>query len=77
MRTLIEITLTDKDGGTHLHMRHSGFPDAATRDSHDSGWQSVFNNLSDYVDAEGSAGTLTVYAIAQQESAKPAAFSVE
>jgi glutathione S-transferase len=61
VRTLIEITLTDKDGGTHLHMRHSGFPDAATRDSHNMGWQSVFNNLSDYVDAEGSAGTLTVY----------------
>lgn len=61
LRTLIEVTLTDKDGGTHLHMRHSGFPDAAIRDSHDSGWQSVFNNLSDYLDPDGSAGTLTVY----------------
>ncbi|MBV8272970.1 MAG: SRPBCC domain-containing protein [Cupriavidus sp.] len=60
-RTLIEVTLTDKDGGTLLHMRHSGFPDAASRDSHTSGWQSVFNRLSDYVDAEGSAGTVTVY----------------
>lgn len=60
-RTLIEVTLTDENGGTLLHMRHSGFPDTATRDSHTNGWQSVFNRLSDYVDAEGSAGTVTVY----------------
>ncbi|MCP6390806.1 SRPBCC domain-containing protein, partial [Klebsiella pneumoniae] len=60
-RTLIEVTLTDQDGGTRLHMRHSGFPDEPTRDSHNGGWQSVFNRLSDYLDPEGSAGTLTVY----------------
>ncbi|WP_296227312.1 SRPBCC domain-containing protein [Ralstonia sp. UBA689] len=60
-RTLIEVTLTDQDGGTRLHMRHSGFPDESTRDSHTGGWQSVFNRLSDYLDPEGSAGTLTVY----------------
>ena len=61
MRTLIEVTLTDKHGGTHLHMRHRGFPDTATRDSHVGGWESVFNNLSDFLDPEGSAGTLTVF----------------
>jgi len=60
-RTLIEVTLTDQDGGTNLHMRHSGFPDEATRDSHAQGWNSVFNRLSDFLDPEGSAGTLTVY----------------
>jgi len=61
VRTLIEVTLTDQDGGTHLHMRHSGFPDEGTRDAHTTGWQSVFNRLNDYLDPEGSAGTLTVY----------------
>jgi len=60
LKTLIEVTLTEQEGGTHLHMRHSGFPDAQTRDSHMGGWQSVFNRLSDYLDPKGSAGTLTV-----------------
>ncbi|WP_455281314.1 SRPBCC domain-containing protein [Cupriavidus necator] len=77
VRTLIEITLTDKDGGTHLHMRHSGFPDTATRDSHVSGWQSVFNNLSDYVDAEGSAGTLTVFGDARSTYVRTVRLALE
>ncbi|QOT80616.1 SRPBCC domain-containing protein [Cupriavidus basilensis] len=60
IKTLIEVTLTAKDGGTHLHMRHSGFPEAGERDSHTGGWQSVFNRLSDFLDPEGSAGSVTV-----------------
>ncbi|HEV3105167.1 MAG TPA: SRPBCC domain-containing protein [Trinickia sp.] len=60
LKTLIEVTLTDEDGGTRLHMRHTGFPDAQTRDSHMGGWQSVFNRLSDYLDPDGSAGTVTL-----------------
>lgn len=60
LKTLIEVTLTEGDNGTHLHMRHSGFPDAQTRDSHMGGWQSVFNRLNDHLDPAGSAGTLTV-----------------
>lgn len=58
--TLIEVTLTAKDGGTALHMRHTGFPDAMLRDGHMAGWHSVFNNLVDYLDPEGSAATVTV-----------------
>ena len=61
LKTLIEVTLTDKDGGTDLHMRHTGFPDTQTRDGHMGGWQSVFNRLNDYLDPEGTAGTVTVY----------------
>ncbi|MGO4810036.1 SRPBCC domain-containing protein [Cupriavidus sp. 2MCAB6] len=60
IKTLIEVTLTEKEGGTRLHMRHSGFPEARERDSHMGGWQSVFNRLSDYLDPAGSAGTVTV-----------------
>jgi len=59
--TLIEVRLTERDGGTTLHMRHTGFPNAQSRDSHRSGWQSVFNRLSDFVDPEGSAGVVAVF----------------
>jgi glutathione S-transferase len=58
--TLIEVTLTARDGGTDMHMRHTGFPDAMLRDGHMSGWHSVFNHLVDYLDPEGSAATITV-----------------
>lgn len=58
--TLIEVTLTEKDGGTQLHMRHTGFPDAAVRDDHHQGWTSVFNRLADYLDPDGSAGSVVV-----------------
>lgn len=61
LKTLIEVTLTDKNGGTDLHMRHTGFPDTLARDGHMGGWQSVFNRLNDYLDPEGTAGTVTVY----------------
>jgi glutathione S-transferase len=42
-------------------MRHTGFPDAQSRDGHTAGWQSVFNRLNDYLNPEGTAGTVTVY----------------
>ena len=58
--TLIEITLTEKDGGTQLHMRHTGFPDAAVRDDHHQGWSSVFNRLVDHLDPDGSAGNVVL-----------------
>lgn len=58
--TLIEVTLTEQDGGTQLHMRHTGFPDAAMRDDHGQGWTSVFNRLVDYLDPDGTAGNVVV-----------------
>jgi len=58
--TLIEVTLTEKDGGTQLHMRHTGFPEAAIRDDHNQGWTSVFNRLADYLDPDGSAGSVVL-----------------
>jgi glutathione S-transferase len=61
--TLIEVRLTPKDGGTSLHMRHTGFPNVQSRDSHRSGWQSVFNRLSDFTDPEGSASTVTLFGV--------------
>ncbi len=60
VETLVEIELLDKDGGTEMRMTHSGFPAAAARDGHNQGWSSTFNRLSDALDPEGSAGTVTL-----------------
>ena len=60
VETLVEIELLDKDGGTEMRMTHSGFPAAAARDGHNQGWSSTFNRLSDALDAQGSAGTVTL-----------------
>jgi glutathione S-transferase len=63
MRTLIEIDLVDKDGGTELRMRHSGFLAADISAAHEHGWTSCFNRLNDLVDPQGSAGTLTLLGV--------------
>lgn len=60
VETLIEVTFAEKDGGTELHMKHTGFPVAAARDGHDQGWKSTLNRLNDYLDPLGTAGTLTL-----------------
>ncbi|AIG02010.1 SRPBCC domain-containing protein [Pseudomonas fluorescens] len=59
-KTLIEVTLTEEKGGTHLHMRHSGFPDTESCDLHKTGWTSVLNHLNDFLDPDGRANTLTL-----------------
>jgi glutathione S-transferase len=58
--TLIEVSLSEKDDGTELHMAHSGFPVAAARDAHRQGWSSTLNRLNDLLDPRGSAGTITL-----------------
>ena len=60
LETLVEVTLNEKDGGTEMLMTHSGFPAAAARDGHNQGWTSTFNRLNDYLDPQGSAGTITL-----------------
>jgi len=60
VETLVEIELLEKDGGTEMRMTHSGFPAAAARDAHDQGWSSTFNRLSDALDPQGSAGTVSL-----------------
>ena len=60
VETLVEVTLTEKDSGTELQMKHSGFPVAAAREGHNQGWMSTFNRLNDYLDPEGMAGTITL-----------------
>ncbi|WP_158813883.1 SRPBCC domain-containing protein [Methylocapsa sp. S129] len=43
--SLIEIDLVDRDGGTLLHMTHSGLPNAAQCASHDRGWAHYLSRL--------------------------------
>lgn len=61
VQTLVEIDLVERDGGTELTLRHTGFPAGAARDAHGVGWHSTLNRLVDHVDARGSAATLTLY----------------
>jgi glutathione S-transferase len=60
VETLIEVDLLERDGGTELRLRHSGFPAGAARDGHQQGWHSTLNHLLDFVDARGTAATLTL-----------------
>ncbi len=60
VETLVEVTLADKDGGTELQMKHSGFPAVMARDAHNNGWSSTFNRLNDYLDPDGMAGTISL-----------------
>ena len=60
LQTLIEIDFVSRDDGTEIRMRHSGFPADAARQGHAGGWNSVFNRLTDLLDPQGSAATLTL-----------------
>lgn len=60
VETLIEVDLLERNGGTELRLRHSGFPAAAARDGHQQGWHSTLNHLVDHVDERGTAATLTL-----------------
>lgn len=43
--SLIEIDLTERDGGTLLQMTHSGLPNAAQCAGHDKGWAHYLGRL--------------------------------
>jgi len=60
METLITVLFTTRDGATEVRMTHSGFPDAALRDSHESGWSGSLNRLMDAHDERGTAASLTL-----------------
>jgi glutathione S-transferase len=60
LETLITVGFSERDGGTELTMTHSGFPDAALRDSHEEGWGSSLNNLCDRLDERGQAASVTL-----------------
>ena len=61
--TLVELELSEQDGGTLLTLRHSGFPAAGARDAHGQGWQSTLTRLTELLDPRGSAATLTLLGV--------------
>jgi glutathione S-transferase len=61
--TLIEVSLAERDGGTSLEMRHSGFPADAARDAHGRGWNGSLNKLTESLDPRGTAATLTLHGV--------------
>lgn len=45
VETLVTIVLAPVPGGTELTVTHERFPDRATRDRHDVGWQTTLDRL--------------------------------
>lgn len=43
--TIVTVKLTPRNGTTHLHLTHSGFPNAAARDRHSQAWPWVLSQL--------------------------------
>jgi len=43
--SLVEVTLRAIEGGTELTFTHSRLPDAASRDSHEAGWNGALDKL--------------------------------
>jgi hypothetical protein len=62
VETVITLTLSERENGTQLHMRHTGFPDATQRDSHSQSWNPTLNKLTDLVDERGSAASVALLA---------------
>jgi uncharacterized protein YndB with AHSA1/START domain len=43
--TLVEVDFTERDGATTVVLTHTGVTDAASQDSHTSGWEQVLESL--------------------------------
>ena len=47
LETLVEITLAERDGKTHMTFRQTPFQSDSERDGHRGGWTSTFDRLDD------------------------------
>lgn len=61
IETSIAIVFIERAAGTELRMTQSGFPDAAMRDTHEEGWGSSLNQLTDLLDERGQAATVVLF----------------
>jgi glutathione S-transferase len=55
--------LSEREGGTWLELRHSGFPAEAAREAHGRGWNGTLNKLTELLDPRGTAATLTLFGL--------------
>lgn len=51
--SLVEVVFEPADGGTLMHLRHTGLPDDAERESHAEGWEHFRPRLIEALEAEG------------------------
>jgi glutathione S-transferase len=61
--TLVEVSLSERDGATLLEMRHSGFGSTTASDAHARGWNGPLNKLADLLDPRGSAASVTLFGL--------------
>ncbi len=52
-KMVITITLTDRDGGTHLVAVHEGLPPGVSPGDNELGWRMALNKLATFVEAGG------------------------
>ena len=62
-QTPVSVTFNANNEGTDLRMHHNGFAETQIRDSHNQGWGSCFNRLTDELDPRGTAATLELTGI--------------
>lgn len=72
VKTRIDIQFTERDGGTQIDMRHTGFTTIAARDGHSGSWSSQYDTLVGYLDERGTAATLTLLGVARRSFTRTA-----
>jgi uncharacterized protein YndB with AHSA1/START domain len=55
VETLVTVEFADRDGGTLVSLTQEGFRNRASRDGHQGGWASTFDNLQHFL-AESAGG---------------------
>ena len=54
--TEVDLTFSERDGGTEMRFRQARFLNVAERDGHEEGWSSTFNLLALYLGRVGASG---------------------
>jgi uncharacterized protein YndB with AHSA1/START domain len=49
--TVVTVTFAERDGGTRLTLRHTGFPNQPLRDGHEGGWKSCLDGFAAFLDS--------------------------
>jgi uncharacterized protein YndB with AHSA1/START domain len=55
--SVVTWTLTPKNGGTELHLKHDGFTTLQAYTDHNNGWDFCVNRLIEHINSSSNAGT--------------------